>query len=130
MASSTSQQQNLDSFLQRKSSDAHQPETSLEPAWKVDLVKKVSSSKSIADLKQVILDITGTMESLYHENKNLKAKIISLENNLEKNIEHYDDEIARLSAEANDNAQYSELTTLMDKVDDLENRSRKKLLRH
>lgn len=132
MTSSSSHQQNLDSFLQKgtqgsKDDNTNMPHT--EPAWKVELTKKVSSAKSIVDLKNVLMEVTDVMMDLYQENMKLKCEMKSLESNLQKNVERYDEEIARINSDVDQSAQYSELTSVMDKVDDLENRSRRNNVR-
>lgn len=100
-----------------------------EPVWKEEITKKVSSAKSIVDLKNVLMEVTDVMTDLYQENMKLKSEMKSLESNLQKNVEHYDEEIAKLNSEVEESAQYSELSSVMDKVDNLENRSRRNNVR-
>lgn len=127
MAGSSSQRR-IDAFL-RDATRVEDTEENTTPTWSTELRDKISNSKSIADLKNVFLETVDIMSSLYQENQALKTEIKTIKSDLGETTSFYDQEIKDLSQSVQDNVQYKELCDVMDKVDDLENRSRRNNVR-
>ena len=126
MAGKQQTQRNLDSFVNK---DLSNMDDVADATWKETLSKKVSASKTINDLKAVLAEVIDVTNSIYKENTKLKTEIASLKSDTQKNTEFYDEELKNLQVGVKKSAQYSELSSTMDKLDDLDNRLRRNNIR-
>ena len=131
MSESTSQQR-LDSFYRKNQSREKDPSTSRAPIsrnWEEELKNKISASKSIADIKNVFLDSLQIMSSIIQENQEIMEELRTLKTDLEKINSSYEQELKDLNSEVQENVNYKEFSKALDKIDDLENRSRRNNVR-